>query len=265
MKLTLENKHIRLKQCRYGPMLYLYKDQYIGQSLDRYGEYSEGEAFFFRTLTHPVPQSEWLALDIGANHGAHTIALAKCSKVVLAFEPQRILFQILNANVVLNSAMNVFTFQQAVGSAAGTILVPPLDYTKSENFGALVLGGDVGERVQVVTIDSLNLPECHFIKLDVEGMEHEALLGARQTLTRLKPTVYFESDRNATACFTYLLKLGYRLYWHLPFYFNHFNYFGETENVFGLTISVNTLAVPSEQVQPEGLREITTPDANWRV
>jgi len=34
---------LRLKRCRHGLVLYLVTDQYAGQSLDRYGEFSEGE------------------------------------------------------------------------------------------------------------------------------------------------------------------------------------------------------------------------------
>jgi len=56
---------------------------------------------FFRQLVQPG----WSILDIGANMGAHTIALARLvgpTGKVLSFEPQRIIFQALCANVALN-------------------------------------------------------------------------------------------------------------------------------------------------------------------
>ena len=261
MKIAFENEHLRLKNCRYGPMIYLPADQYIGQALDLYGEFSEGEAFFFRFLVKP----DWTVLDIGANHGAHTIALAKNVKTIHAFEPQRILFQILCANVTLNALTNVYTHQVAVGRTLGTINVPTLDYAKAANFGALAMGGTGGEQVPLVTIDSLHLPECHFIKLDVEGMEGDAIAGAKETLRRLQPIIYLENDRpeKSAALIAQLFALGYRLYWHLPHYFNRNNYFKVAENVFGGTISVNMLGVHKSQQQQINLREVSSPEDTW--
>jgi FkbM family methyltransferase len=261
MRIALENGHVRLKNCRYGPMLYLPADQYIGLALDKYGEFSEGEAFFFRFLVKP----NWTVLDIGANHGAHTVALAKVAKAVHAFEPQRILFQLLCANVALNALTNVYTYQTAIGRTPGTINVPALDYTKSANFGALSLGGTGGEQVPLVSIDSLVLPECHFIKLDVEGMEGEAIAGAEKTLRQHQPILYVENDRpeKSVALIAQLFALDYRLYWHLPPYFNPNNHFGVAENIYGRTISVNMLGVPKSQPQQIKLREVLSPTDTW--
>jgi hypothetical protein len=43
-----------------------------------------------------------------------------------------------------------------------------------------------------VTIDEINLPRVDFIKLDIEGMEMEALEGARQTIDRSVPILLIE-------------------------------------------------------------------------
>jgi len=45
----------------------------------------------------------------------------------------------------------------------------------------------------VLTIDGLNLPKCHFIKIDVEGMEQEVLEGAVRTIAALSPILYVEN------------------------------------------------------------------------
>jgi len=260
MRIAFENEHVRLKNCRYGPMIYLHADQYIGQALDRYGEFSEGEAAFFRFLVKP----HWTVLDVGANHGAHTIALAKNVKAIHAFEPQRILFQLLCANVALNALTNVHAHQMAVGRTLGIINVPTLDYTKSANFGALAMGGTGGEQVPLVTIDSLNLA-CQFIKIDVEGMEEEVIAGAELTLGKHKPILYLENDRpeKSAALIAQLFDLDYRLYWHLPYYFNRNNYFRNAENIYGRTISVNMLAVHKSQPQEIKLREVLSTTDTW--
>lgn len=257
-----ENKHVRLKECRYGPMVYLPVDQYIGQALDKYGEFSEGEAFFFRQLIKP----EWIVLDVGANHGAHTIAFAKNAAEVHAFEPQRILFQILCANVALNALTNVYTHQVAVGRKTGVINVPPLDYTKSANFGALAMGGTSGEQVPLVTLDTLNLA-CNFIKIDVEGMEEDVIAGGEGVIREHQPILYLENDRpeKSASLIAQLFAWDYRLYWHMPYYFNSNNFFGNPENIYGRTISVNMLGIHKSQQQEIKLREVLTPDDTWKT
>ena len=54
-------------------MLYLTTDQYVGRSLDLYGEYSEGEVEFFDQMLKPGH----IVLEAGANIGAHTVYFAK--------------------------------------------------------------------------------------------------------------------------------------------------------------------------------------------
>lgn len=75
-----------VKECRHGKMIYNKNDMYIGRSLDRYGEYSEGEVDLFRQIVH---QGDTV-LEVGANLGAHTLALALLvgeGGCVHAFEP----------------------------------------------------------------------------------------------------------------------------------------------------------------------------------
>ncbi len=263
----LQNGPIRLKRCRHGFMLYLVTDRFIGRSLDRYGEFSEGEAALFRRLVRPG----WTILEIGANMGAHTVSLAKMTGpqgAVHAYEPQRVIFQVLCANVALNALSNVYTYRNAVGREAATITVPRIDYATAENFGGVSLGGwPEGECVPVTTVDSMDLPACHMIKVDVEGMEGEVIAGAEQTIRRFQPVLYVENDRQEKSALLIrqLLLMGYRLYWHLPLMFNRDNYFRVSENVFGGTVSVNMLGLHASAPQEiTGLREITDPEDNWR-
>ena len=263
----LDNGHIRLKQCRYGAMLYLVTDQYIGQSLDRYGEFSEGEVELFRQIVQPGAT----ILEIGANLGTHTVFLAKTAGprgTLHAFEPQRVIFQILTANVALNALTNVYTYQAAVGRQAGTITVPRVDYTAVNNFGGISMGSAwEGERVPLVTVDSLALARCDLIKVDVEGMEGDVIAGAERTIRQFRPLLYVENDRleKSAALIRQLLDLDYRLYWHLPPLFNPRNYFGAPENIFNGIVSINMLGVHASIPQNlTGFRQITTPQDNWR-
>lgn len=234
-----------LRACRYGQMLYNVHDIYIGRSLDLYGEYSEGEVQLFRQMA----KSGETVVEVGANIGTHTVFFARHvgpSGHVLAFEPQRVVFQTLCANVALNSLTNVQCYQQAVGESPGTLLVPPVDYAQDNNFGGLELGfWTAGEPVPVVTLDSLDITQLHLLKIDVEGMEHAVITGAAETLQRCRPILYVENDRDdrSVDLIRLLDSLHYNLYWHTPPLFNPGNFAGNSTNVFGQIVSKNMVGV----------------------
>lgn len=254
-----------LSSTRHGLMLYNRHDVYIGKSLERYGEFSEGEVEIFQQIVRP----DDVVVEAGANIGTHTVPLSQRvgnRGAVWAFEPQRIIFQTLCANLALNSLSNVFARQAALGAAAGSIVVPPLDYTSSNNFGGLGLGNyEQGEVVPVITIDSLSLNRLNLLKVDVEGMELQVLQGAVETIRRHRPLLYVENDRpdRSAPLIQYLESLEYRLYWHLPPMYRPQNFFQNSRNYFGRIISVNMLCVhQSVAANIQGLRPVEGP--HWR-
>jgi FkbM family methyltransferase len=249
--LTWFDRVNQLKKCRHGEMLYQPNDRFIGRSFDLYGEFSEGEVALFRALLKPGDT----AVDVGANIGGHTVALARLvgpAGHVAALEPQRLAFYCLCANVALNNLHHVVCHQVAAGAAAGTLVVPDLDPEAELNFGGLELfallpGGPV-QAVPVRPIDDLWLPACHLIKIDVEGMERQVLAGATQTIGRHRPFLYVEDDRpdRSAELRAALDALGYILYLHQPPYFNADNFFHNPTNIFGDTVSLNLYGHPQE-------------------
>ncbi len=256
-----------LKACRHGYMLYNKNDLYVGRSFQNYGEFSEAEIELFKKFLKP----DDVVLDMGANIGAHTLYFSHAvthTGAVIAFEPQRIVFQTLCANMALNSRVNVHCYQRAVGEQPGSVLIPPLDYAHEANYGGLALGGyEKGESVPVLTIDSLHLSNCDFIKLDIEGMEKEALMGAQQTIKQHQPLLYVENDRpeKSSALIEYIMSLDYALYWHLPPLYNPSNYFQNAENIFANTVSVNMFCLPRDsRYSIKGLRQVKDPNDTWQ-
>ncbi|HWY85709.1 MAG TPA: FkbM family methyltransferase [Gemmataceae bacterium] len=255
----------RVKQCRDGMMIYNVNDIYIGRSLDLYGEWSKGDMDLFRQILRPG----MTGVEIGANIGAHTVTLAQAvwpGGSVLAIEPQRIVFQTLCANLALNNIINVDARQLAVGAAPGTILVPQLDFAKENNFGGLGLGThQLGEPVSVITLDSLNLARCDFVKIDVEGMEKAVLEGAVDTLARCQPVLYVENDRSekSTELIRTIDALGYNMYWHLASLYSPDNYLGNKENVFANIASMNMFCMPkgNRNYNLEGFERVAVPPA----
>lgn len=262
-----------LVETRAGTMLVNRNDRYIGQSLITYGEFSEGEAALFRQLVRPGD----VVVEAGANIGVHTRLLSGLvgeSGAVYAFEPQRIVFQTLCANLALGQCLNVAAIQKGLGPAAGHAVLPPVDPRQVNNFGGVSLSaaeetaGMVGERVEVVPIDSLALTRCRLIKVDVEGMECEVLAGARATISRCRPLLYVENDRKERSAelIRSLMSLGYRLWWDLPPLFNPNNFAGHTEDIFGNCGSVNLFCQPVEACMGvTGMVEVLTPEDSWQA
>lgn len=256
-----------LKQCRHGALLFLREDMYIGRSLDMYGEFSELEAALFSQIVRPGD----VVVEVGANIGAHTIHLARLvgpNGRVHAYEPQRVIFQLLCANVALNNLFNVYTHHAGVGSNVGELYVPPLDYATVNNFGGLSLSQQKhGEPVPVVCLDTLVLPALKLLKVDVEGMEHEVLSGARQTIQKHRPILYVENDRKekSAALITLIDELGYDMYWHLPGLYNPDNFAGNAHNIFSSILSCNLLCVPkTSSLTLNGFRKVSGPDDWWQ-
>jgi FkbM family methyltransferase len=254
----------RLKHCRYGQMLYNKNDTLIGRSLDRYGEYSEGEVELFRQVLQPGN----VVVEVGASIGAHTVFMAQQvtrSGIVFAFEPQRILFQTLCANLALNNITNVYCLPNAIGSKPGPLIIPTLDYTQENNFSGLALGSfQNGEGVPQTPLDAFNIPACHFLKIDVEGMEIDVLEGASKLISRFKPVIYIGNDRHhrMAELIRYLAGLSYNLYWHRRPYFNPQNFLGNSENVFGDLLSTNLVCIHSTLPQQvAGLPPVEVPPA----
>ena len=241
-----------IKECRHGPMIYNRHDQYVGRSLHEYGEYNEEES---DALCGLLDEGD-VVLEIGANMGSHTVALAKAvgrTGKVYAFEPQMPLFHLLAGNVALNGLFNVFTYNLAIGAREGTIKVPPLDYKNTGNFGALSLEENQnGTQVLLKPLDVLagNLSKCKLIKVDVEGMELEVLQGGQKLIERHQPVLYVENDRKekSKALLEFVMSIGYQPYWHLPRLFNPKNFFENEHDIFGDVpnlVSANVLCAPS--------------------
>ncbi len=258
---------------RYGKIMYNQLDEFVGKSLRLYGEFSQGEADLFEQIVKPGH----VVVEAGANIGAHTVHLAQLAGdkgQVWAFEPQRLVFQLLAGNVALNSLTNVRCLQKCLGDGGEkSLLVPVLDVNAVNNWGGLELGACTeGEPVEVVTVDALDLPGCDFFKIDVEGMELKVLRGAERTIRKHRPVIYVEADRpdKNPALFAYLRSLDYRLYWHCPPLYNPNNYFRNPENVMAVVrtkddgskttlhiVSYNVLCLPKDSpIQLQGFAEV---------
>ena len=243
-----------IKETPYGKVVYNPMDKYVGQSIEKYGHYQLEEKKIFSKYIN----KESVVLDIGANIGTHTLWFAQNSKIVMAFEPQRYAFQMLCANMALNSIQNADCKQLGVGSTREIIEVAFIDPETENNFGGLSLQDHSiekvreekgihldGEKIAVCKIDDMGLQECDFIKIDVEGMEPQVLMGGRATILDLRPYIYIEVDREKNWDFINDLLFEYNYVSHEslpPLYSKEY----EGENIFGDIVSHNALCIPAE-------------------
>jgi FkbM family methyltransferase len=257
-----------MKRCKRGTFLYNVHDSFVGRSLDRYGEWCEAELDALRQFVKPGQT----VLDVGANVGTHTVFFAKQvgdRGCVLAFEPQRLAYQNLCANIALNALVNVVARQQGIGRRAETARLPVFDPRKETNFGAVcLLGHAVGEPVEVIRIDDLWLGHCDLIKVDVEGMQCDVLEGARETITAHRPVLFVENnvDDLSRATIGLIDSLGYDAYWFVSRYFNRANCFGNQDDVFAcFQPEVNLVCFHrSARTVIHGLPKVRGMDDNWR-
>ena len=171
------------------------------------------------------------------------------------------------ANVAMNALRNVLTFQNAVADGQSTNRIPVIDPRRKYNFTALAMKEHTaGEEVVVIDIDSLQLPFCNLIKIDVEGMETLVLNGARSTIERFRPVLFVENNtfERSREIIETIHSLGYRAYRHLANYYNSGNYFGIDVNIFAGFRTWNTSpannfvsCVPSRksETEPHQIRE----------
>ena len=146
-------------------------------------QYRAGPAEQIKTL-HWVLDSglvrDWrVAVDGGANVGDWSAVMADRFETVHAFEPGG-MFRLQRDNVVLH--------EKALMDCPGRVEIVK---KKSSNRGWYALQAPDGE-IESTSIDLLRLDACGLIKLDIEGAEGLALLGAARTIRRFKPVLILE-------------------------------------------------------------------------
>jgi len=155
-----------------------------------------------------------LAIDCGANIGVHTIEWAIAMTgwgTVFAIEAQERIYYALAGNIAINNCFNAMAIHAAVSSESGVMTIPSPNYLTPASFGSLELrqranNEFIGQainytentaQIRKVALDEFNLPRVDFIKLDVEGMELEALEGAEKTIKTSRPILLVEKIKSS--------------------------------------------------------------------
>jgi FkbM family methyltransferase len=133
-----------------------------------------------------------VALDGGAHVGAYTRIMLERFETVYAFEPAPDTFAALERNLRdWGVADRVHAYQVALSDKEEKVDLRGRPGRRSVT-RRIVGSGDI----PAMPIDALDLEELDFLKLDLEGYEHRALIGARETLLRTRPYVLFEDKEH---------------------------------------------------------------------
>lgn len=139
-----------------------------------------------------------LVIDAGANIGNHSVYFAKvCGCKVFAFEPINANFVKLKKNIYINRITDlVECFNLALGAneGRGNFILP-----SSSNLGSyrvIDVRSDHNGNIPVSSLDLVDLnlknQKIKLIKLDIEGMEYDAIKGALQIIDNHKPLLSIE-------------------------------------------------------------------------
>lgn len=160
-----------------------------------------------------------VAVDAGAHVGFWSTVMAADFDVVHAFEPHPDNFACLLENVGIGGRVKCYPRALGLAEHAGEMHYHG-NKRKADGYNSGTYHVKPGGActVTVTTLDSLNLPICDFIKIDVEGMEHAVLLGALETIERCRPLILLECNNAAStnygedddAAEDLLKELGYR-------------------------------------------------------
>ena len=244
-----------ITDSRLGQFLVYKNDTIISKAIDMYGEYCHAEV---EILKNYLPNESTQYVDIGTNIGYHLVAVHQATNCnALGFEPNLKHFAVASYNSREYSKIQIIN--AGASDKKSQFILKDFDPTQNTNYGDIHITEDDGIKVNVITLDSVQLDSCHVIKLDVEGHEFEALQGCTKTISRFRPVIMYEAMEWDVwnKCYEFLDDRKYKQYWvsckTKPI--------AETfkpsdENPFGDSTVSNILAVPSESPQPDNLLKV---------
>lgn len=179
-------------------------------------------------LNNEIVKSDKNIIDIGAHIGWYTVSLADKCKHIYSFECSPKSFNYLCANIALNSIdYKVTKYNSALSGSVGTTKYYIRDKQDGGGNGISKFEYDNMQNVPSIdvpmnTLDSYELKDINFIKIDVEGHELEVLKGSVKTIKNNNyPKILFESwdneregfpiERLKQELFEFIISLGYKI------------------------------------------------------
>lgn len=141
-------------------------------------------------------------VDVGANIGNHTLyaALYMNPRVVIPFEVNPPALKVLRTNLLLNPTASVDARYLGVGLGAADTRLSLVASPPGNLGGTRFAATADGPLIAIAGDGVLMGTPVSFIKIDIEGMELEALRGLAGTIRRWRPSLFVEvTDPNLQA------------------------------------------------------------------
>ena len=175
-------------------------------------------------------------VDVGANAGFHTIAMAHYvgeTGCVYAFEPNTLTFPRLVDNLNLNPILKKRVVVEKLGLSDCNEVLRVYQSGKADGnayvsaeFNPDLWNAGTPEDFDLCIVTPLDEylagRPVAFMKVDVEGMELEVLRGAKQTIVRDHPIIVYETllqdfdNEKIRQCCEFLKELGYQQFFIKP-------------------------------------------------
>jgi FkbM family methyltransferase len=216
-----------------GEQFFFRRDDTIGESLRRYGEWARNEMDYFANF---ISLGDFV-VDIGCNVGTHTMFFSEKVGInghVFSIDAQMAAIALTSLTASVQRRDNISVFNVAVGEKYELVKFPNPDYNLQNNFGAL-RKSDGGKVVPQIQLDGLKLNKVDFIKMDIEGDELNALKGAQETISQHRPKISCEilEESAKTGIMNFLDDFGYIYEDHTIPAFNPKNFLSGEFNIFG--------------------------------
>ena len=149
-------------------------------------------------------------LDIGAHTGTYAISLSSNAKDVVAFEPQRSTYYALCGSVAVSGLSSKIICHNCGLGSEEQVGKQTLKIVSNDGGGSSLSPAENErvlreETIEVRTLDSFELRNVGFIKMDVENNELNVLRGALDTLRESNyPSILFESNGPNPTLFGFL-------------------------------------------------------------
>jgi len=143
---------------------------------------------------------EGVFIDVGAHIGKYAIRLGNKlngNGKVIAIEPEKNNFELLQTNVQLNNINNITCINKGAFSSKKelTLYVTPGPgemyhsiYKQEEGWKSVTIEVDTLDNI----VKNLNLNRVDFLKIDTEGAELDVIEGAKDTIKKYQPKILIE-------------------------------------------------------------------------
>jgi len=203
-----------------GLVCFINTKDIIGWKIFFFGEYESGTN---KILSKYIKKDD-IVIEAGANLGSETLLISKLvgNGHVYAFEPNPYTFKRLEINVSINDLTNVSCYDVALGEKNGEInfhIYPKEFCNPGMSSKYMETVNTIKINVVQKTLDSFvkeqNMSKVDFVKMDIQGAEMDLVLGASETLSLHKPTIFTEAYalyNDTKQLYEKLQSYGYSIY-----------------------------------------------------